>query len=345
MKFKPLVAVALTGLGLLVSSASAMALPGDNAIDDSSPFRLNPYTLEPGCFTPGHRGSVDPDSHIDLTALVDGDIVEELHITVDHDSPISVDQVLVPGRYDGYSVYDTFDTGTSGTDADIDPNQTAVDLFAPDGSSWIANNDVVVCVSDHNDSVQNEPYIAQEGNLVAAKNRPIIAPSISCLGASAIEPLNTYKAGMGYSIERGYVPDRFTALAGITDPNAVDVNGDGIPEFVRLNPREDGDYDARRVNDVDSFGEEFAGSQDDYGQTRKFSLAGDPTAWTLSNRNDPDTLANLITFTTQGDLPLSWTLRASLAQASSERMVSLSDDMLREIGRTFGRRGNRANRK
>ena len=54
-----------------------------------------------------------------------------------NDSPYSVDQVLVAGRYAGYRVYNTFDTGTSGTDADVDPNQTAVDLFGPDGSSFI----------------------------------------------------------------------------------------------------------------------------------------------------------------------------------------------------------------
>ena len=100
------------------------------------------------------------------------------------------------------------------------------------------------------------------------------------------------------------MPDRFTALFGITDPNAKDTDGDGWPDEVRLNPREDRTYDARRVNDFDSFGEEFSGDKDDYGQTRKFSLDGDPYAWTLSNHNDPDTLANLITFTAQGDLPL-----------------------------------------
>ena len=323
MKFKPLLAVATASAGLLVGASSAYALAGDQAIDGSSPFRLNPYTLEPGCFAWSHRSDVDLDDHIDLTALVDGDLVEELHVTVDDGAKYSVDQVLVAGRFAGYRIYNTFDTGTSGTDPDVDPNQTAVDLFGPDGSSFIDKDDVVLCVSDHNDNVSNEPYLQEAGGMVSAKNRPIIQPVVTCLGVSAIEPLNTYKAGFGYEIERSYVPDRFTALFGITDPNASDTNGDGWPDAVRLNPREDGPYDARRVNDVDSFGEEFSGDKDDYGQTRKFSLDGDPYAWTLSNNNDPDTLSHLITFTAEGDLPLTWTLRPSLASSTSTRSASI----------------------
>jgi hypothetical protein len=183
---------------------------------------------------------------------------------------------------------------------------------------------VVLCVSDHNDNVQNEPYIQEAGGMVAAINRPIIQPVVTCLGVSAIEPLNTYKAGFGYTITQGYTPNRFNALLGITDPNAKDTDGDGTVDEVRLNPREDRPYDARRVNDFDSFGEQFSGDKDDYGQTRKFSLDGDPYAWTLSNHNDPDTLANLVTFTAQGDLPLVWTVRASLAPSTSTRMATLT---------------------
>jgi hypothetical protein len=324
LKFKPLLAVATAGVGLLVGASSAYALAGDQAIDNQSPFRLNSSTLEPGCFAWSHRSAVDLDDHIDLTALVDGDLVEELHVTVSDGSAYSVDQVLVAGKYAGYRVVNVFDTGTSATDPDVDPNQTAVDLFGPDGSSFIDKDEVVLCVSDHNDNVSNEPYLQEAGGMVAAKNRPIIQPVVTCLGVSAIEPLNTYKAGFGYTITQGYTPDRFTALFGITDPNAKDTDGDGWPDEVRLNPREDRPYDARRVNDFDSFGEEFVGDKDDYGQTRKFSLDGDPYAWTLSNHNDPDTLANLVTFTAQGDLPLTWTVRPSLAPMSSRRTATLT---------------------
>jgi hypothetical protein len=317
-------AVAAAGMGLMVAAGPAFALAGDQAIDDQSPFRLNPYTLEPGCFASSHRDAVDFDDHIDLTALVDGDLVEELHVTVDDDSAYSVDQVLVAGKHAGYKIANTFDTGTSGTDPDVDPNQTAVDLFGPDGSSFIDSGDVIVCVSDHNDNVSNEPYNQEADGMVSAKNRPIIVPVVSCLGVSAIEPLNTYKVGFGYSIERGYVADRFTALFGITDPNAKDTDGDYWPDEVRLNPREDSEYDARRVNDFDQFNEEFVGDIDDYGQTRKFSLDGDLYAWSESNRNDPDTFGSLVTFTAQGDLPLTWTLRASLASSASTRGVTLT---------------------
>ena len=334
MKFKPMLAVGIASLGVMsfASPAFADGLYGDPAIDSENPFRLNPYTLEPGCFVVGRGDDVDIDTHIDLKALVDGDgIVKELHVTLDDDAPFSVDQVLVPSAYDGYEVYDAFDTGTSTSDPDIDPNQTAVDLFAPDGDR-IDTRGVIVCVSDHDAGFENRPYVEQGGGLVAAKNRPIIVPAISCLGVSAIEPLNTYKAGFGYSVEKPYnMADRAVVLKGIKDPNAVDFNHDGVPDAVYIKTREDGAYDARRVNDVDSFGEEFGHhSIADYGQTELFKLSGDPTAWTLSNNNRPDTLSNLVTFTTQGDLPLTWTVRASLAEASSERFADLTDQELRQ---------------
>ena len=324
MKYKPHVAALAAGVGLMAFASPAMALPGDAAISSSSPFRLNPYTLEPGCTT-----RADTDSHIDIKALVDGDIREELHVSVGNGSPVSVDQVLVAGKYGGYAIYNEFDTGTIEDDADIDPNQTGVDMFGPDGTSFIDNKDVIVCVSDH-DAYQNEPYVQEAGGLVAAWNRPEIAPKVTCLGASAIEPLNTYKAGFGYGVKRGYDATRPVQLLGVKDPNAVDFNGDGTPDAVWIKTREDGAYDARRVNDMDAFGEEFGHhSIDDLGQTELFLLSGDDTAWTLSNNNYPDTLSNLITFTTQGDLPLTWTVRASLAPSGYEHSITLDDAFLR----------------
>jgi hypothetical protein len=324
LKYKPHVAALAAGVGLMAFASPALALPGDAAIDSSSPFRLNPSTLEPGCTT-----RANTDSHIDIAALVDGDIREELHVTVGNGSPVSVDQVLVPGRYGGYAVYNEFDTGTIEDDADVDPNQTAVDLFGPEGTSFIDNGDVIVCVSDHDGAYENEPYVQEAGGLVAAKNRPVITPKISCLGASAIEPLNTYKAGFGYGATK-YEVTRAVQLLGVKDPNAVDFNGDGTPDAVWIKTREDGAYDARRVNDMDAFGEEFGHySIADLGQTELFLLSGDDTAWTLSNNNYPDTLSNLITFTTQGDLPLTWTVRASLAQSSTKQSITVDDAYLR----------------
>jgi hypothetical protein len=54
-----------------------------------------------------------------------------------------------------------------------------------------------------------------------------------------------------------------------------------------------------------------------------FKQSGDATAWSLSNNNDPDTLSHLITFTAQGDLPLSWTLRPSLASPDSRKTATI----------------------
>jgi hypothetical protein len=278
----------------------------------------------------GRGDDVDIDTHIDLKSLVDGDgFVKEMHVTVDDDAPFSVDQVLVPSWYDGYRVYNSFDTGTASDDPDIDPNQTAVDLFAPNGDR-IDKDSVIVCVSDHDGEYYNRPYEQQAGGLVSAINRPVIKPFVSCLGVSAIEPLNTYKAGFGYTAKGYNMADRAVMLKGIKDPNAVDFNYDGVPDAVYIKTREDGAYDARRVNDVDSFGEEFGKFPiADYGQTELFLLSGDPTAWTLSNNNHPDTLSNLITFTTQGDLPLKWTVRPSLGAPSTEQFVELTDDDVR----------------
>ena len=318
---------AIAALGASATTASA-ALSGDPGINAPS-FRLNPNTLEPGCFI----GSSLASSHIDLTYLGDeGQFAKELHVTVRDDAPFSVDQVLVPSAIDGYSVYNAFDTGTVDDDADIDPNQTGVDMFAPDsngidGPDPLDKAAVIVCVSDHA-SPQNEPYQQEDGGLVSAKNRPIVAPKVTALGVSAVEPLNTYKVGFGYKVEKWYSAPSFDgagAFPTITDPNAAPspTFRGNLPATVRMNPREDGAYDARRVNDVDSAAEDWSGLKDDYGQTRLFKATGDDTAWSLSNNNDPDTLAHLITFTAQGDLPLTWTLRPSLASPDSKRSATI----------------------
>ena len=43
----------------------------------------------------------------------------------------------------------------------------------------------ILCVSDHNDNVSNEPYLQEDAGMVSAKNRPIIQPVVTCLGVSA----------------------------------------------------------------------------------------------------------------------------------------------------------------
>jgi hypothetical protein len=324
------VSALLAVFSLSAASALASGLPGDRAISSSSPFRLNDNTLEPGCFVPG-RGPVDLDTHLNLSYLSSGTIARELHVTVDDGSPVNVDQVLVPSALDGYKVYNTFEN--TGRADDIGPNYTAVNLFAPDsngidGPDPIDKYNVIVCVSDHG-AAQNEPYQQEAGGLVSAKNRPIVAPKVTALGVSAVGPLNTFKIGFGYDIVKWYTAPSFDGAGvfpTVTDPNAS--GGGALPAFVRMDPRPaDFGYDARRVNDVDAFGDTWKGGsqQADYGQNRLFSAGGDATGWTLSNDNQSDTLGHLITFTAQGDLPISWTLRPSLASPSSLRSAEFTD--------------------
>lgn len=325
--------LAMLFVGSLVAAVFAApagaSLPGDPGISSSHPFRLNDMTLEPGCFVPG-RGPVDLDSHLDLTYLSQGALATELHVSVDQDSPVNVDQVLVPSAFDGYNVYNTF-SNTNRPD-DIGPNQTAVDMFAPDsngidGPDPISQDDVIVCASDHG-IAQNEPYQQEAGGLVSAKNRPIIQPQVTALGVSALEDLNTYKIGFGYSADQWYsVPsyDGANTPLTVTDPNAIPSPTflGTLPGAVVLRQRPaDFPYDAKRVNDVDKAGESWTHGNPDDGQDVVFKATGDSTAWTDSNGN------GLLTTLTEGDLPISWTLRSSLAAPSSERSVSFSFDQL-----------------
>ena len=91
-----------------LSAPSAFA-SGDDAVLAGSQFRLNPYTLEPGCYRADHI--TDVDSHILVNKNWDSS--EEAHITVEDGSAFSVDQVLVPSPIDGYKVVNDFDTARS----------------------------------------------------------------------------------------------------------------------------------------------------------------------------------------------------------------------------------------
>src|SRR3954471_13531937 len=109
MRRTPLIVAAMAS-AMVLTSAPAMANDG---------YSRDRNHLEPGCFMPdayGHWGDVDLDSHL-TAGMRDGhdkygNVVEELHVTVSDDAPFSVDQVLVKGRGDGYTVYNEFDTGT-----------------------------------------------------------------------------------------------------------------------------------------------------------------------------------------------------------------------------------------
>lgn len=312
---------------LLMSAGTALALPGDPGISAPN-FRLTDTTLEPGCFIPGRNAPVDVDGH--LVFSQDG-ITGEAHVTVSDGAAFSIDQVLAPSPIDGYNVLNTFDTGTSAADPDIDPGQTATGITSP--TRFVVLSDLIICISNHGDAVQNEPYTQEAGGLVSAVNRPILVPKVTALGSSAITVLNTYKIGFGYSVEKWYSRPAFeTAEDGnalfpsVTDPNAIPspTFGDDLPFAVVLRQRlGDLPYDARRVNDVDKAGESWTGGNPDDGQDVVFRATGDDTAWTDSGGN------GLLTTLTQGDLPISWELRPSLAGPGSHRKVAFTDDMLR----------------
>jgi hypothetical protein len=349
VRFALFLSALLAVFSLSAASAFASGL-GDVAVKQDAPkFRLNPYTLEPGCFLVGshsrHNG-VDVDGQIDVTQLV-----EEGQITVKPGTSFSIDQVLVPGEHSGYRVVNVFDTGTVDNDADIDPGQTATDLKAP-GSDDIDEYNVIVCVSDH-PADQNEPYVSDGlPGEVAAINRPIVRPTIAALGLSAVDNLNTFKVGFGYVAERPYDDTWKNAFLhdavigpGLSfgDPQAFDFNHDGHFDHVFIKSRVEQDG-VRRYNDIDEFGEQFNNGpeKDSYGQPVIFDTDnGDPFAYlhkslpgTVDGGNlldvfqeafaDQTSALGLLTFSAQGDLPLSWAVKPSLAPEGYGRTATLT---------------------
>jgi hypothetical protein len=325
--------MAATLASSLAFAATASALPGDRAISDLSPYRLNDRTLEPGCFVNSYRLPQSIQDHLDIGLLDAGTIGEDLHVSVDTGADASVDQVLVADNV-GYKVYNTFDTGTINNDPDIDPGQTGTQMNGFTARGTTSTRDTIVCVSDHGDAGQNEPYEQQADGMVSAKNRPILAPKVTAVGVSAVTNLKTFKVGFGYDTERWYkVPtyDGHSAFANATDPNAFPspIFGDArLPRVVDLFPRPaDFPYDTRRVNDFDDAREPWTFGDPSDGQTVFFKQDGDDTAWT-----DPATtnnaLFNLLATTTKGDLPLTWTLRPSLGAPNTERDATFTLDDL-----------------
>ena len=337
MRHKPLViAVVTAAMGL--AAVPAYALPGDPAIDDLSPYRLDNDTLEPGCFE-GEAGlPQNLSDHIDLGLLDAGSLGEDLHVSLDHDADASVDQVLVADGV-GYKVYNTFDTGSRDDDPDVDPRQTGTDMNGFTASGTTSVGDTIVCVSDHGDAGQNEPYSSRR----TAWCRPRIGRSSSRRSPrsalSAIDGLNTFKVGFGYETEQWYSDPEYdgrSAFDTVTDPNAFPSPTDGgdLPALVNMFPRQDGAYDTRRVNDFDDAREPWAFGDPSDGQTVFFNGNGDDTAW-----SDPqitnNAVFNLLSTTTEGDLPLVWTLRSSLAAPSSERSVEFTDDDYRAWNKSW----------
>jgi hypothetical protein len=330
--FSMSVAVSMAAVGNEYFDGKDMAV--DSAADD--PFRLDDDNLEPGCYEAGRLLSA---------GLIDiGDVDEQLQVRVFDIAKFSVDQVLVADET-GYNIYNDFSTGHPGDDPDIDPNQTATDMQGHD-EEGVDEGDTVVCVSDHDDSGQNEPYI-EDGlpGEVAATNRPIIQPKIAALGVSAVEPLNTYKLGFGYSIERWCedheIADNPAFTLDLTDPMAKwsDFTHVWVPTRIDGPVYDDTDEGpgVLRVNDIDDFGESFASphfERSDHGQPEVFHMNGDPQAYLHNSVTGPDGSGRgpwgLLTFTTQGDLPISWKVKTSLAPVDYLRSVEVTDDFVRD---------------
>jgi hypothetical protein len=323
--------VATFSLAAASSFASAYHDGRDRAVDTASPdlFRLDPDTLEPGCDLAGDLALA---GHIDI-----GDDVGSTHVFVPtFATEFSIDQVLVPGAHSGYRVYNTFDTGSVNNDPDIDPTQSATNLEPLPGDDDVDVDGVIVCVSDHEDSGQNEPYVADGlPGEVAAVNRPIIQPTLAALGVSAVSNLHTYKLGFGYSIERWYAPHRIADsppfTLDLTDPMGSPFGFTHV--YVPTRVEQPG---VLRINDIDDFGESFDNphsEQADHGQPVVFNQNGDAQAY-LHNSLNPDGSGRgpwgLLTFTTQGDLPISWTVKSSLAPEAYSRSVEVTDDFLRD---------------
>jgi hypothetical protein len=309
----------------------------DRAVDSAAPwdFRLDKYKLEPGCYELGRLVS---DGLVDV-----GDENEELQVKVFDIANFSIDQVLVAGENSGYAVVDNFTTGHPGADPDIDPNQTATDMMGFEGDD-VDEGDTIVCISDHDDSGQNQPY-GQGLNFgeVYAKNRPVIVPRVVALGQGAFNGIaKTYKLGFGYSIERWYAPHTIADVPpftlALTDPQGFG-NVNGLFSHVVIKPRIAGPvFDAStegpgvlRVNDIDTAAENYGDphyERADYDQTKVFNVAGDPESFCLGGTCD-ESLFRLISFGTQGDLPVSWHLKASLAAEDRLRSVEFADAMFR----------------
>jgi hypothetical protein len=320
VRFALVLSALLAVFGLSAASALASGLPGDQAVLSTSPFRLNPRTLEPSCYRADYI--TDVDSHI----LFDSGIAEEAHITVNDGASVSVDEVLVPDPHGGYNVVDSFDTGTIGNDPDIDPGQTATGLRSQ--GDWVDNHDIIACVSQHPDAGQNEPYQQEANGEVAAKNRPTITPTVTGVGLSAIGDLHTFKIGFGYTTAWYADPNTlFDPLfpVGLTDPELLP--GD---QFVEIDARPD-QSGVRRVNDIDVAGEQYSPfdlDTADHGQVQVFRKAGDPNgSFCVAPDNCGGSLGvnHLLAFDAQGDLPMTWTVKPSLADDSHKASVSFTE--------------------
>ena len=150
--------------------------------------------------------------------------------------------------------------------------------------------------------------------------------------------------GFGYAVVRRYdshlASDCSSTMASsgpgmsFGDPQACDSDGDRQLDHVIVKSRPE-QAGVRRHNDIDEFGEAFnnGAEKSSYGQPIVFDVSGsgDPFAYLhkslpgvidggfapidswLEGEADQTSAAALLTFTAEGDLPLSWSVKPSLA--------------------------------
>ena len=274
-------------LAVGTAAASADGGFGDKAVADDVPtFRLNPYTLEPGCYLAKDLA----DAHVDF-----GDTVKSAHIKVKPRADFSVDQALVPGKDSGYVVYNTFDTGTSSTDADIDPDQTGDEPRGRLAVTTSKKGDI--------DRLHLGPRgLGAERALRAGRRRrgrghqppdhPADDRRPRRVGDRAAQHLQArlrlqHRALVRPAHDRG----RAAVHAG-ADRSA------GLPEGCRRHLHARAREDARGAgracgayNDIDDFGELFAdphSEKSDHGQPEVFNVNGDPQAYLHNSVTAPD---------------------------------------------------------
>ena len=352
--------ISVLGAGVAQAAVNNQYTDGqDAAVSGAAPgnFRLNVNRLEPNCYQAFALPGVDI-----------GDVNTSLDV-INGNNTWSIDQMLVPGQNTGYRVVNTFDTGTVNSDPDIDFGQVSVNIDGPMRRVALTNTLaldnvagalVIVCVSDHDDAGQNEPYAAntagdngsRDANEVYAKNRPVIQPTVASLGQGAFQGVKGYKLGLGYSVAKWYTTANANAggetpllrltdpmgfsldklvttpvLGGTTTAVAIDTAAGhvSIPPRIagpRFNAVTDGPG-VLRVNDVDFATESFGSphfEDSDYGQTTTFNVRGDAQSFCLGGNS----CAGIAAFGAQGDLPFSWSVKASLASVDSMRSVSFT---------------------
>ena len=111
---------------------------------------------------------------------------------------------------------------------------------------------------------------------------------------------------------------------GLTDPELIGTS------FVQIAARAD-QPGVRRVNDIDVAGEQYSpfdADTADHGQAQVFRQAGDPNgSFCVAPDNCGGSMGpfHLLAFNAQGDLPMTWTLKPSLADDSHKRSVTLTE--------------------